>query len=297
MESLIVIVGFLGAGKTTLLKRLVKTYLDAQKSPYIILNDYQNAQIESQQFLEFLEPEQVNSLSGSCICCSGVAELRQQVNQIPLRDNGGTLIEANGTSDACTLMGFLGVGLKEHFLPPMQISVIDVKNWQKREHNNMLEANQIQVSSLIILNHTKGVDEARVNEVKKDLNYFNPSAEVILWEDLSIDKLNQLVPSNNSPEKMDHLRSHWASCSVDLPDPMSSKSLEAVLKELPETILRVKGCTRLDGQEGYTYFEKVPSGEVSMRPYYGDLITGPKLLSIGPGSDPVLLSNLIERLI
>ena len=295
MESLIVIVGFLGAGKTTLLKRLVKNYIDIGKKPTIILNDYQNAQIESQQFLDFLEPDQINSLSGSCICCSGVAELRSQVNSIPQRENGITLIEANGTSDACSLMGFLGVGLNEHLLPPIQIGVVDVKNWQKRDYNNILEANQVQVSSMIILNHHEGVSEERIEEVKKDMNYFNPSAKVVLWNDLTIDHFTDLIPSTNSPEKMDHLKSHWASCSVDLPDPMSSESLKTVLKQIPESVLRVKGCTKLDENKGYTYFERVPTGEVSMRPYFGDLITGPKLLSIGPGSDPEKLSELIKN--
>ena len=95
---------------------------------------------------------------------------------------------------------------------------------------------------------------------------------------------------------MDHLKSHWASCSVDLPDPMSSDRLKSVLEKIPSTILRVKGCTRLDDNKGYTYFERIPTGQVSMRPYFGDLITGPKLLSIGPGSDPELLTDLIEGL-
>ena len=72
MELIIVIVGFLGAGKTTLLKRLTKEYLGKSWDPYIILNDYQNASMDSQQFLSFLSPSQVNALSGSCICCSGI---------------------------------------------------------------------------------------------------------------------------------------------------------------------------------------------------------------------------------
>ena len=159
MEQIIVIVGFLGAGKTTLLKKLTHEYLQNKWNPFIILNDYQNANMDSQQFLDFLEPSQVNALNGSCICCSGVTELRTQVNSIPERKNAVTLIEANGTTDACELMGFLGVGLKEQFLPPVQISVVDVKNWQKRGHNNQLESNQIQVSSLIVLSHTDEVEK------------------------------------------------------------------------------------------------------------------------------------------
>ena len=169
-------------------------------------------------------------------------------------------------------MGFLGVGLNEHLLPPIQIGVVDVKNWQKRDYNNVLEANQVQVSSMIILNHHEGVSEERIEEVKKDMNYFNPSAKVVLWNDLTIDHFTDLIPSTNSPEKMDHIKSHWASCSVDLPDPMSSESLKTVLKQIPESVLRVKGCTKLDENKGYTYFERVPTGEVSMRPYFGDLI-------------------------
>ena len=113
MDPIIVIVGFMGAGKTTFLKWLVKEFIKNAWKPSIILNDYENAQLDSQQFLSFLEPSEVQALSGSCICCSGVNELRQQVNAIPKRKKGITLIEANGTTDAVTLMEFLGVGINE----------------------------------------------------------------------------------------------------------------------------------------------------------------------------------------
>ena len=295
MEQIIVIVGFLGAGKTTLLKKLTNEYLENKWNPFIILNDYQNANMDSQQFLEFLEPSQVNALNGSCICCSGVTELRTQVNSIPERKNAVTLIEANGTTDACELMGFLGVGLKEQFLPPVQISVVDVKNWQKRGHNNQLESNQIQVSSLIVLSHTDEVDESRIEAVKGDISYLNPSAAILMWDDLKTSDLIGLVPSTNKPkEKLDHQKAHWSSCSVDLPNPFPSESLKKVMSDIPDSILRVKGCTRLDNDGHYTYFERVPSGDVSLRTYYGDLITGPKLLVIGPGSNPELLEKMIQ---
>ena len=295
MEAIIVIVGFLGAGKTTLLKRLTREYFENSWKPFIILNDYQNANMDSQQFLEFLSPEQVNALSGSCICCSGINELRIQVNSIPKREKGITFIEANGTTDACELMGFLGVGLKEQFLPPIQISVVDVKNWQKREYHNELEANQVQVSSLVLLNHTDGVSKERIEEVKKCILELNPSADIQLWDDFDSSNLLNFTPSKNQAKKMDHAKAYWSSCSVDLPDPIESKRLKFVLDSLPKNILRVKGCTKLDSDSYYSYFERVPSGEVSVRPYTGDLITGPKLLVIGPGSDPDLLKDLLTR--
>ena len=128
MEPIIVIVGFLGAGKTTVLKWLVKQLLSKNWKPTVILNDYENATLDSQQFLSLLEPSEVKALNGSCICCTGVNDLRQKVNTIPKRKKGITLIEANGTTDAMTLMEFLGVGISKHFLSPVQLSVIDCKN-------------------------------------------------------------------------------------------------------------------------------------------------------------------------
>lgn len=296
MEAIIVVVGFLGAGKTTFLRRLIEDYLRLGWSPYLILNDYENARLDSQQFLSSLSQGQVRALSGSCICCSGIAELRDQVNSISPRDKGVTLIEANGTSDACSLMEFLGVGIEGRFLPPVQVSIVDAKNWQKRGINNDLEANQVQVSTLVVLSHIEGVSQERQDEVKRDILQLNPSAQITLWSDIDALALPCLSPSQNPYQRLEHLKAHWSSCSIDLPDPMTSRHLKAVIDSLPESILRVKGCTRLDGDEYYSYFEKIPSDtDTRVRPYRGKLVSGPKLLTVGPGSDPDRLSELVTR--
>ena len=297
MEPLIVIVGFLGAGKTTLLKRLSVSSLNQNQKPFVVLNDYQNARIDAQPFLEFLDPSSVQALSGSCICCSGIVELRNQVNSIPKRENGITLIEANGTSDACALMSFLGVGINSQFLPPIQISVVDVRSWQKRKHHNELELNQVQVASLILLNHDQKVDHDRLKTVQNHLSEVNPLAKQILWDDFLFDDLYTLTPIANRPKEFEHSKAHWSSCSVDLPEPMSLDQIQSLLQMIPKYILRVKGCTRVDESDTYTHFERIPSGEVEIRSYYGKPITGPKLLTIGPGSDPNLLNQLIEELV
>ena len=295
MEPIIVIIGFLGAGKTTLLKKLVTDYLKENWNPYIILNDYENANLDSQQFLEILNKNQINALNGSCICCSGVNELRQSVNDIPAREKGITIIEANGTTDACTLMGFLGVGLKDRFLPPIQISVVDARNWQQRGVNNELEANQIQISSLIVLNYADQVEDDRIREIKRSILKLNSFAIVKTWNDVDTLSLPELSPSINQAKAIEHFKTHWSSCSVDLPDPMTSKGLEHLLQELPQSILRVKACTRLDKDKHYSFIEKIATGEIFVRPYTGTLVSGPKILTIGPGSSPELLKRLINQ--
>ncbi|WP_341220591.1 GTP-binding protein [Polaribacter atrinae] len=176
MEAIITIVGFLGSGKTTLLNYLIDRFTEKNWNPFVILNDYENANMDVQQFLEKVDNKHVKALTGSCICCSGIHELRNYVNGIPVRKNGITLIEANGTSDACALMEFLGVGVNNRFSPPIQISVVDVKNWQKRGAHNDLEANQIQVSSLIVLTHLENVTATRKALVVQNLKEHNPFA-------------------------------------------------------------------------------------------------------------------------
>ena len=294
-ESIIVVVGFLGAGKTTLLKSLTSNFINKGWNPYVILNDYENANLDAQQFLDQIEPRCLMPLNGSCICCSGIGELRSYVNMIPERENGITLIEANGTSDAVSLMGFLGVGINERFSPPIQVSVVDAKNWQRRGEHNELEANQIQVSSLIVLTHHQGLSEERLSEVTSSISKFNHSAQIVLSDQVDIELLPRLTPSDNTAEKLDHLKAHWSSCSIDLPDLPNEQVIHEICAELPKSIQRVKGCTRVGSQDGFTYFERTPDGSVGIRPFYGVPTTGTKLLAVGPGSTPETLSAALEK--
>jgi len=295
MEAIIAVVGFLGAGKTTLLNRLISHYIDADWQPFVILNDYENAELDVQQFTDKIEPQSLRALSGSCICCSGIAELRNLVNTIPERKNGITLIEANGTTDACDLMGFLGVGLDERFMPPVQISVVDVKNWQNRGEHNDLEANQIQVSSLIVLTHLEDVNESRKTEVIKHISKLNSCATIITSEELDISDLAALRPSNNQSQALDHQKAHWSSCSVDLPKFPNETSIKNLCTHLPASIMRVKGCVQLGEEQSYTYFERLPDGTVNIRPFNGFPIAGAKVLIVGPQSSPALLQGAVDH--
>lgn len=294
MEAIITIVGFLGAGKTTLLKYLIENFIKKDWNPYVVLNDYENANMDAQHFREQLNLNTIKPLSGSCICCSGIVELRETVNRIPKRKNGITLIEANGTSDACTLMEFLGVGLTDRFLPPIQISVVDVKNWQKRGQHNELEVSQIQVSSLLVLTHLEGISLERQELVRKDLKRLNFSAKTISMKDLDVLLLPKIEPSKNTVQKIDHQKAHWASCSIDLPSLPSENTIHKICNSIPKSILRVKGCTQIGNEEKHTYFERKPDGEIRIRPFNGTPITGSKLLTIGPGSNPDTLQKIVE---
>ena len=295
MEAIITIVGFLGAGKTTLLKHVVRNVLAHDWQPFVILNDYENAYLDAMQFTEHMDPKAIRALTGSCICCSGIDKLRDSINTIPERENGITLIEANGTSDACALMEFLGVGLEDRFLPPIQIAVVDVVNWQNRGVHNDLELNQVQVSSLIVLTHLEHTTEQRQKQVILALEEVNPFAFITTIDGIDVKKLPELNPSKYKAKKLDHRKAHWSSCSVDLPVLPEINCIYNICKELPKSILRIKGCTQIGKEDSYTYFESTPSGDVFIRPFNGVPITGSKLLTIGPGSVPFVLKRAIQN--
>ncbi|KAF7771136.1 hypothetical protein PCIT_a4181 [Pseudoalteromonas citrea] len=297
MEAMVVIVGFLGAGKTTILKKLIANALEREWNPFVVLNDYENATLDAEQLIGDLDPKNLKALSGSCICCSGINELRESVNRISTRENGITFIEANGTTDACSLMGFLGVGINERFLPPIQLSVIDVKNWQLRGEHNELEANQIQVSSLLVLTHESKVDDKRIAQVTSHLRELNPTATILSANDLDITHLPEVTPSHNKVKKLAHHKAHWASSSVDLPPLPDYQSIKEICTALPSSILRIKGCTKIASEPHYTYFEQCPDGEIYVRRYNGEPTTGAKLLTIGPGSDTARLYTAIDQAI
>ncbi|WP_299433253.1 GTP-binding protein [uncultured Maribacter sp.] len=294
MEAIITVVGFLGAGKTTLLKFLINSFIAKGWDPFVILNDYENASIDAQQLTQKLNLKSIKPLNGSCICCSGIVELRNTVNKIAERKNGITLIEANGTSDACSLMEFLGVGLQDRFLPPVQISVVDAKNWQKRGEYNELESNQIQVSSLLVVTHLDEVTEDRQATVVNEIKALNPFAKILTIATLDVELLPELLPSANSAKKLDHQKAHWSSCSTDLPVLSNVNCIHEICKQLPNSILRIKGCAKIEGESNYTYFERKPDGEIFVRPFNGIPITGTKLLAVGPGSAPNVLEKAIK---
>ena len=261
----------------------------------MILNDYENAYLDAQQLDSRINSKGLKPLNGSCICCSGISELRDYVNRIPERENGITLIEANGTTDACELMSFLSVGINERFLPPVQISVVDVKNWQDRALYNELESSQVQVASLIVLNRIEVVSEERINLITQELKKLNPTARILMVDELDILHLPELSPSDNKAAEFDHKKAHWASCSIDLPDFPDAQCIRDICNALPDSLLRVKGFTSIAGQPFNTYFERTPDGEVQTRPFNGTSLTNPKLLIVGPGSDPEFLTNVVAK--
>jgi len=206
MTPLVLIVGFLGAGKTTFLKSLLPALSEKSLRPKVIINDYQNAQVDAEQLLAF--SQDVEAISGDCVCCGSRDELLSTLTGFEHGPGRLALVETNGTTDSESLIELLALETSlGDFAPPIQISLIDVQRWQKRLWHNRLEREQARSATHLVLSHAESVPPSRLEKVEVSLNHHkisgrrtNPSSLADELQQLTSDLANQ--PARRHP---DHL--------------------------------------------------------------------------------------------
>ena len=115
-----------------------------------------------------------------------------------------------------------------------------------------------------------------------------------MFDEVNAVLLPLLNPSTNSPEELEHSKAHWSSCSVELPELYNEEEINRICEAIPNSILRVKGCAKIFGSEGFTFFERTPDMSISIRPFNGIPSVGSMLLTVGPGSEPEAIQQILE---
>ena len=291
MTPLVAIVGFLGSGKTTFLKNILPVLRARGVSPYVVINDYQNAKVDAQQ-LQSLTDE-VRAISGDCVCCGSRDELMETLEKFEHKPGQVVLLETNGTTDSDQLIELLSLteSLKGFSLP-LQVSLIDAKRWQKRFWHNALEREQARTASHIIISRLDSESEKRVAEVEASFAHHQVRGQRVTVEEFAeeLAALSKELEGKSRVAKApcgcghdhhdhdhghhhhnheeehehhhahshDHGRHHFASLEVGLPETVSKPAFQKFLKDLPETVIRAKGIVRFIEEPNEVYiFQKV----------------------------------------
>ncbi len=178
--------GFLGAGKTTLIKKLLE---EAYKDEKIVLieNEFGEIGIDG----GFLKEAgvQINEMNSGCICCSLVGDFGKALEQV-INDYhpDRILIEPSGVGKLSDVI----VAVENLHNDEIQLNgfttVVDAKK-AKMYMKNFGEFfnNQIAHASSIILSHTSGLSQEKLDACVELLRQHNEAASIVTtpWEDIT----------------------------------------------------------------------------------------------------------------
>ncbi len=257
---IVLVTGFLGAGKTTFLRQLLPMF-DGLRKPYVILNDFLNAEIDTAMLRQV--SQEIFPISAGCVCCDANVSLNEALEKIPDEPPYFVLIEANGTTDPYPLIELIMLLPQHHrrFGPVLQLNIINEKRWQKRlaPWDRALERAQAMTASHLFTNRRLEASLRQQLQVRSDLATYNPQAMRIDSIEQFATILNSLdgatQPVLNMEAPLPHGHPHIAT-RIEMP-PLPEEILIRWLKSFPPDVLRIKGATLLlDSDDEACFFQR-----------------------------------------
>ena len=177
--------GFLGAGKTTLIKKLIE---EAYKGEQVVLieNEFGEIGIDG-GFLRDAGVE-INEMNSGCICCSLVGDFGKALEKVLDQFHPDRiLIEPSGVGKLSDIIQAVEDLELDHVKLNGFTTVVDAKKAKIYMKNfGEFYNNQVEHASSIILSHTAGMDEEKLEKVVELLREHNEHAVIITtdWDEL-----------------------------------------------------------------------------------------------------------------
>lgn len=309
----LVITGFLGAGKTTLLRNLLSALADHGVTSDVILNDYENAELDAETLRE--KAAAITPLSATCACCGGLDDMVNLALAAQDSRSDCLLVELNGTADPIPLIEtFTLLEEKIHLRPRWQITVIDARKFGRRDGWQGLEDIQLATATHYLISHRDEVEKPRLAEVRERVRRINPHARNILVPMLASDiaravaatrpQVRTIASFAASSQKTTLSETHghplthaFNGCRIHLPRRVRESAMREWLHAIPAAALRIKALVTLrESPEVRHLFERIGPDEFP-RPAEVP-ISGrvpPSAILIGPGLDSESLLDITRN--
>ncbi len=190
MTKIDIISGFLGAGKTTLIKKLLDSALKGQKL-VLIENEFGEIGIDG----GFLKDAGINitEMNSGCICCSLSGDFSRALKEVIDRFSPErVIIEPSGVGKLSDVIRAVGDVELHGVVLNSCSTVVDATRF-KIYHKNFGEFfdNQISSAQTVLLSHTDGLSDEKIQACVDVIKQLNPEALVSTtgWDELSGEQL------------------------------------------------------------------------------------------------------------
>lgn len=191
--------GFLGAGKTTLIKKLIEEAYQGEKL-VLIENEFGEIGIDG----GFLKDSgvQINEMNSGCICCSLVGDFGQALEEVISQfDPDRILIEPSGVGKLSDVI----LAVERLHNDKIQLNgfttVVDAKKAKMyRKNFGEFYDNQIEHASSVILSHTTGMSQDKLDACVALVRQLNQEASIITtpWEELTGKQILETMEQKNT---------------------------------------------------------------------------------------------------
>ncbi|MDQ0231345.1 CobW family GTP-binding protein [Metabacillus malikii] len=243
--------GFLGAGKTTLLQNILTQEKQLERKIAVIMNELGEVSIDSNAI-----PEEtpLKELLNGCVCCTIQGQLEVQLeNMLREFELDAIYIETTGVAhpievlDACMSPLFA-----EKLSIQGIITIIDANRWKDRSHLSIqlrkLLIEQVQHADIVLLNKIDQLKEAEQANIVSEVQSLNTNGKLLMTEfaNVPLSQLRNYHVTSKSPHQKTHVHQHLHMRSFvhTFSKPIDLDAFEQFLKEMPDTIYRIKGYIR-----------------------------------------------------
>ena len=199
MTKITIFSGFLGAGKTTLIKKLIAEGYKGEKL-MLIENEFGQIGIDG-GFLQDSGVE-ITEMNSGCICCSLVGDFKTALEKVLEQYHPDrVLIEPSGVGKLSDVIRAVqNIDLHDVELDGFT-TVVDAKKYKMYMKNfGEFFDNQITYASCLILSHTTGLSQEKLDDCVKSLREKNPKAPIVTteWDKLTGKQLTDAMTQKNT---------------------------------------------------------------------------------------------------
>lgn len=288
MKDVYLFSGFLGSGKTSMLTDVIRQLKEQNLKPAVIINELGKLNFDSQAVEEGIPLKEM--LEG-CICCSGSEKTEAQIQSLLHdADFDVLIIETTGAAHPVEALDAVYSPLFADKLNIKGIvTVADSKLWLNRAslspQARSLFMEQIRHAHLLLANKTDLLTEAEQAQVVYEMQGVNPKAFILQTTNGKVPLA--LLQNMQSTARMDKegivparigKSFNLGSRLVEFSRSYTQEEFEAWIRDLPESVYRMKGYVPIEGVKNPMLFQYA-YGMVQWLPEF--IHMPPKLVIIG----------------